>query len=107
MAHLKTFGNSVKSYVEGIGDVTAADRETLREKWESSNLRDGNDGESANGWGMTDFGGDSFDAIFGGLGGDLSAELYALNKPAPKVDPYGQPVGIAPRLALVSISLDR
>lgn len=100
LAHLKTFGNSVKSYVEGIGDVTAADRETLREKWESSNLRDGNDGESANGWGMTDFGGDSFDAIFGGLGGDLSAELYALNKPAPKVDPYGQPVGIAPRLAL-------
>jgi hypothetical protein len=106
LAHLKTFATSVQSYVQGIGDVTAADRETLREKWESSNLRNGDDGESENGWGMADLGGDPFDAILGGLGGGLGAELYALNKPAPKVDPYGQPVGVTPRLALVSISLD-
>lgn len=37
--HLKTFANSVKTYVEGAGDVTAADRESLRAKWES-NLED-------------------------------------------------------------------
>ena len=33
--HLKTFTNSVRTYVQGIGDVTAADREALRAKWES------------------------------------------------------------------------
>jgi hypothetical protein len=52
---------------------------------------------------MAQFDGDPLDTILGGLGGGLGAELYALTKPAPKVDPYGQPVGVAPRLALVSI----
>jgi hypothetical protein len=105
LAHLKTFATSIQSYVQGIGDVTAADRETLRERWESSNLHSGGDGELGNGWGMADFGGDPFDAILGDLGGGLGAELYALKKPAPKVDPYGQPVGVAPRLALVASQL--
>jgi hypothetical protein len=105
LTHIKTFATSVQSYVQGIGDVTAADREALREKWESSNHSVG-DGESENGWGMIDLGGDPFDAILGDLGG-LGAELYTLKKPAPKVDPYGQLVGIAPRLALVGISVDR
>ena len=103
MAHLKTFATSVQSYVQGIGDITAADREILREKWESSNLRHA-DRESENEWGVANIGDDPFDAILGGLGGGLGAELYALNKPALKVDPYGQPVGVAPRLALVGIS---
>ena len=93
----------MQSYVQGIGDITAADRETLRQKWESSNLRHG-DQESENEWGMANLGDDPFDAILGGLGGGLGAELYALHKPAPKVDPYGQPVGVAPRLALVVVS---
>jgi hypothetical protein len=33
--HLKTFATSVQNYVQGIGDVTEADREELRRKWES------------------------------------------------------------------------
>lgn len=102
LVHLKTFATSVQSYVQGIGDVTAADRAALREKWESSNLRTRDDGGLENGWTIAQLAGDPFDAILGGLGDGLGAELYALNKPAPKVDPYGQPVGVAPCLALVS-----
>jgi hypothetical protein len=106
LAHLKTFATSVQSYVQGIGDVTAADRGALREKWESSGLHNADNGESESEWKMADLGGDSFEAILGRLGGGLGAELYALNQPTPKVDPYGQPVGVAPRLALVSISFE-
>lgn len=36
LAHLKTFANSVMSYVAGIGDTTVADREQLRSRWEST-----------------------------------------------------------------------
>jgi hypothetical protein len=79
-----------------------ADREHLREKWESSSLRNTNNEEYESEWGVADLGGDSFEALLGSLGG-LGAELYALSQPNPKVDSYGQPVGIAPRLALVSI----
>ncbi|RDB22483.1 Nuclear GTPase SLIP-GC [Hypsizygus marmoreus] len=101
LAHLKTFATSVQSYVQGIGDVTAVDRETLREKWESGNLDNGDDHRSeSGGYGGWDDASDPFSAILGGLGGGLGAELYSLNKPTPKVDPYGQPVGVAPRLLL-------
>ncbi|KAG7097036.1 hypothetical protein E1B28_004429 [Marasmius oreades] len=33
---LKTFANSIGSYIRGIGEVTVADRETLRRQWESN-----------------------------------------------------------------------
>lgn len=100
LAHLKTFATSVQSYVQGIGDVTAIDRELLREKWESGNVeRDEGLDHGYGAWASDPV--DPFDAILGGLGGGLGAELYSLNKPAPKVDAYGQPVGVAPRLALV------
>jgi hypothetical protein len=102
LAHLKTFATSVQSYVQGIGDVTAIDRELLREKWESGNVdRDEGSDNGYGAWASSDPV-DPFDAILGGLSGGLGAELYSLNKPAPKVDAYGQPVGVAPRLALVS-----
>ncbi|KAF8812373.1 hypothetical protein BYT27DRAFT_7087741 [Phlegmacium glaucopus] len=91
MTHLKAFAVSIHSYVQGIGDVTAIDREALREKWESQGFDqpeeyDANPLE------------DPLDAILGGLGGGFGVDLYTLNKPAPKVDPYGQPTGITPRL---------
>ncbi|KAG6918940.1 hypothetical protein DXG01_010595 [Tephrocybe rancida] len=108
LAHLKTFTTSVQSYVQGIGDVTVVDREDLRQKWESSgNLDNGHDdqgdGQSDGGYGAWNGDdADPFAAIFGDLGGNLGAALYSMNKekPAPKVDEYGHPVGIAPRLAL-------
>ncbi|KAF5388296.1 hypothetical protein D9615_000347 [Tricholomella constricta] len=102
-AHLTAFATSVQSYVQGIGDVTVVDREALREKWESSgNLDrdyDDEDDRSDDGYSSD---GDPFAAILGGLGSNQEAEMYYMHKakPTPKVDAYGQPVGISPRLAL-------
>jgi hypothetical protein len=93
MMHLKAFAQSVQSYVQGIGDVTTIDRETLREKWESRGF-DEAEQYSANE--------DPLDAILGGLGAGIGVGLYSMNKPAPpKVDPYGQPTGVTPRLCTV------
>jgi hypothetical protein len=97
--------------VQGIGDVTVVDRESLREKWESGPLdnlghQDADEDEDEDdrlGWDNDDA--DPFAAIIGGLGGGLGAGLYSLNKPAPKVDAYGQPVGVTPRLVTVSSSV--
>ncbi|KAK1224421.1 hypothetical protein PQX77_012717 [Marasmius sp. AFHP31] len=33
--HLKTFSNSIVGYIRGIGEVTPADRDSLRQQWES------------------------------------------------------------------------
>jgi hypothetical protein len=93
LAHLTAFATGVQQYVAGIGDVTAADRELLREKWESGELEaapahlnysDDSDDED-----------DPFAALLGGSGG-----LYTMPKSVPKVDRYGNPIGIAPRLSL-------
>ncbi|KAG6874835.1 hypothetical protein C0992_006356 [Termitomyces sp. T32_za158] len=109
LAQLKTFATSVQSYFQGIGDVTTEDRENLRRKWESSGiLRNdhvddhGKDGEY-DAWFNID-NSNPFAAIFDELGSRLGAALDSMNKlkPVPKVNEYGHPVGIAPRLALVS-----
>ncbi|KDR83818.1 hypothetical protein GALMADRAFT_236220 [Galerina marginata CBS 339.88] len=91
MSHIKAFAQSVQSYVQGIGDVTAIDREALREKWESRGFDDPAEYDPNAGL-------DPLDSILGGLGGGLGAGLYTMNKPAPKVDVYGQPTGVTPRL---------
>ncbi|EPQ59276.1 hypothetical protein GLOTRDRAFT_136192 [Gloeophyllum trabeum ATCC 11539] len=85
LMHLKTFANSVRTYMEGIGEVTEIDRATLREKWESTPQDDGA-GDFANaGFDLADL-------------GELGA-LYSMNgKPAKKVDAYGEPTGVTPRL---------
>ena len=87
MTHLKAFSQSIKTYVEGIGDVTAIDRESLRRKWESSN-QDEDPVE------------DPLEALLGGLGAGLGTGLFA-TKPEPKVDSYGKLLGITPRLCTV------
>ena len=104
LMHLKTFTNSVRTYVQGIGDVTAADREALRAKWESD-LGDEEDAPDM-GYGMNFL--DDDDDPFGinnlamlanpGMRGGL----YTMNKKAPKVDRYGELVGITPLLSKVS-----
>lgn len=107
LAHIKTFATSVQSYVQGIGDVTVIDRESLREKWESGNLDNREDGDVYGGWAnSSEPPHDPLDELLGGIGQRID-QLYSLTEPTPKVDEYGNPVGIAPRLALVSVVYNR
>ena len=100
LSHLKTFANSVRAYVQGIGDVTTADRTLLRERWESSPQdEDQMDPGFGEGW---DGSSDPFDFPgFAHLAGGPADSLYSLNKAAPKVDRYGEPVGVTPLLTKV------
>ena len=104
LTHLKTFANSVCTYVQGIGDVTVADREALREKWESSMPDDNSD---ENDWALDDPLGMGMDYNMPGLNlaglADqiLGGSLYKMAEKAPKVDKYGEPIGVTPRLIRV------
>lgn len=106
LAHLKTFSASVQSYVAGIGDVTVSDREALRLKWESSGLGQEDDDPAGDfeGWGEADDDDDPFAELLG-LDGGFGAGLFTAKKKAPKVDPYGRPIGITPHLCLVSFNI--
>ncbi|KZT72577.1 hypothetical protein DAEQUDRAFT_685625 [Daedalea quercina L-15889] len=99
LIHLKTFANSVRSYVQDTGDVTAADRATMRDKWESMQEDYEDDAVDAmlygGGWASSDPM-DGLDPY--ALAGLPRGNLYAMNRPAPKVDGRGEPVGISPRL---------
>lgn len=97
LVHLKTFANSIRMYVQGVGDVTRGDREALREKWESSITQDNEDDVDAllyNGWDSSD---DFDDSVLGAL---ARGGLYSinLNRAPPKVDRHGEQVGVTPRL---------
>ncbi|KAI0786384.1 hypothetical protein C8Q75DRAFT_771545 [Abortiporus biennis] len=102
MTHLMTFVNSVRTYVQGIGDVTESDRITLQDKWESSMPDNGdNDGDdplgSDAGWASSDV--DYPGLNLSGLANQiLNNGLYTLPSKAPKVDRFGEPIGITPRL---------
>lgn len=97
----------MKTYVQGSGDVTLADRETLRAKWESDLGREDEDDEDM-GFGLGDFDDDPFGinnlAMLAnpGVGG-----LYRMNKEPPKVDRYGELIGITPRLSKVGWHFER
>ena len=98
LAHLTTFATSVQSYVKGVGDVTAVDREALRTKWESGNVDTADVDDYYEGWATSSDPMGDTETI---LGGGLGTSLYSMNKTTPKVDEYGQLIGVAPRLALV------
>ncbi|KAG2047441.1 hypothetical protein BDR06DRAFT_985189 [Suillus hirtellus] len=70
---LKIFANSVRAYTDGTSDATVADSKALREKWESV---EGGQGP----------------ALYDGLKSAMN------NTPRIKMDPYGEPTGITPRL---------
>lgn len=91
---MKTFAQSIQTYVKGIGDVTAIHRDSLREKWESRGL---------NGQ-LRDVDDDPLAEILGGLGAGLGTGLYTMNKP--KVEPDGQPSGVTHRLCMVGYKYD-
>lgn len=109
--HLRTFANSVRVYVDGIGDVTIADRESLREKWEST---------PQGGEGMYDDEDEDEDMphwhdspepmsvhLFQPYRGTMSralmdAKLFSMNNQSSlKVDARGEPIGVTPRLVKV------
>lgn len=99
LAQLQTFARGVQGYVQGIGDVTAFDRETLREKWESAGFVDQG----------LDVGVDQ-DPFAQYLQGYPNAQAvlnqYAGYDPDPpqpkeKLDANGEHVGITPRLCKV------
>ncbi|PBL02484.1 hypothetical protein ARMGADRAFT_1005847 [Armillaria gallica] len=85
LAHLQTFSVSIQTYVNGISGVTATDREALRSKWESTDEELDQDDQFQ----LDDD--DPYAAILGG-------GLYSMKETAPKVDAYGEAVGITPRL---------
>lgn len=101
LTHLKTFVYSVKVYLEGIGGVTEADREALREKWESS-MGDDNGDDLWNTFNCAS----SDDALdlpgLAMLANPFAAGgLYTMKHKDPKVNRFGELIGITPRLAKV------
>lgn len=94
LTQIRTFVQSIETYVKGIGDITAVDREALREKWESRGLdeqpRDRTQDEE-----------NPLAAVLGGLGADLGVDQYG--KQIPKVNPNSQPTGVTARLCTVRL----
>lgn len=93
--HLKTFASSVRVYVDGIGDVTVADRKSLREKWESipqgnQGLYDDYDEEDTDN-------SESEDSLNEPMGGRLTMN----NDSSLNVDARGKPIGVIHRLMKV------
>jgi hypothetical protein len=104
--HLKTFANSVRVYVDGIGDVTIADRESLREKWESTpqggeGMYDSDD-EGMPYWRSSPdpMSVHPFRAFRGMMSRELmDARLFSMNNQSSlKVNARGEPIGVTPRL---------
>ena len=108
LTHLRSFADSVKVYLEGIADVTVGDREALKEKWESS-IADEDDNDSdiyGAGWASSD---DSLDLPgLAMLADPFGGGLYSMNRSRkePKVDRFGELIGVTPRLVRVRISYD-
>ncbi|KAK7470729.1 hypothetical protein VKT23_002151 [Stygiomarasmius scandens] len=100
--HLKAFANTVRSHVLGIDGITAADRDQLRQKWESNLTEDGAEINADDngydymqwGWGSAEnYGGNPFAVMLGTSG------LYIMPESVqPKRDEYGRLAGITPRL---------
>ncbi|KIK36397.1 hypothetical protein CY34DRAFT_26339 [Suillus luteus UH-Slu-Lm8-n1] len=89
--HLKTFANSVRVYVDGIDDVKIAEREILREKWEST--PQGGDGK---------YDSDSEDEgmpYWRSTRGFLRAyRIPTYQDLMPRMDAHSEPKGVTPRL---------
>lgn len=102
LTHLKTFTNSVRTYVQGIGDVTAADRESMREKWES-NMPDDDGPAWLDDDPVLDMGGLNLAGLADQI---LHNGIYRMAEKAPKVDRFGEPIGVTPRLIKVRTAHD-
>ena len=101
LSHLTTFAKSIRVFLQGIGDVTEADRAAMKEKWESSiaNMADIPDLDAlvddyyAREYDSSD---DEMDFNFG-----FQAPLYSMRQT--KMGPDGEPAGVMPRLMKVGL----
>ncbi|KAI0721894.1 Dynamin family-domain-containing protein [Cerioporus squamosus] len=85
LTHLNTFAKNVRVFLQGVGEVTEADRLAMRDKWESY----APDEEDRYGIASSDGAWPEYE--------DYGQEkLYTL--PQTKVDLDGEPIGVAPRL---------
>lgn len=91
LTHLNTFAKNVRVFLQGIGEVTEADRLAMRDQWESfAPDEDDRFGIASSDGPWSDY-------------GDLEHDrLYTL--PQTKIGPDGEPTGVAPRLRKVSCS---
>lgn len=112
LTNLKTFANSVRQYLDNTAQITELDRATLKEKWESGAVHDPEDDPYGLGYDDDDDGysDDGYGALGafgrGGINAEIDAimhgsSLYTMHRSVPKVDEYGQPIGIVPRLKKV------
>ncbi|KAH9482911.1 Nuclear GTPase SLIP-GC [Psilocybe cubensis] len=93
MAHIQTFAQSVQSYVQGIGDITAIDRESLRAKWESRKFDEDLAQRSHTAVN------NPLQSILGGLGAGLGAGLYPPGQPVVQIKGHNES-GISRRLCI-------
>ncbi|KAF7313741.1 hypothetical protein HMN09_00531200 [Mycena chlorophos] len=86
LTQLKTFAADVRSFAAENISVTPAERDALREKWESGvpQQPEVDDDED-----------DPFAAVLGGYSGP---KLHTMPEIVPKLDKLGKPIGITPRL---------
>lgn len=91
--HLATFAKNVRVYLQGIGEVTEADRYAMKEKWESDMLDDDDDDDD--GYNMYGASSDDLGMVpeFRGL----------MSMKQTKVDQNGEAAGITPRLIRVRV----
>lgn len=103
LTHLSTFAKSVRSYVQGVGDVTPCDRTELRKKWESQGFinSQGQDEENDEHRPWTDFNFNLPGEILARSRATQNAPLYRMKELKEKLGKNGQPVGITPRLCKV------
>ncbi len=88
LTHLNTFAKNVRVFLQGVGEVTEADRLAMKDQWESY----APDEEDR-------FGIASSDGAWPEYEDYGQEKLYTM--PQTKVGPDGEPIGVAPRLRKV------
>jgi len=99
LTQIQLFCQTVKNYVQGIGDVTLNDREALRAKWESRETNEATRYDQASNL-------SPLDSILNGLGAGLGSGLFTMNQDQPvKTDIEVELHGITHLLCTVGVLL--
>ena len=90
LSHLTTFAKTVRVFLQGIGEVTEADRLAMRDQWESDMLDPEEDDPYYSGLMASS---DDYRHLLEDM------NLYTIKQT--KVDRDGEPIGVTPRLVKV------